>query len=220
VKQILLLLTLVSAVQAAEPIPFLQEGRLGVVVSNVRLPPTVRKDLVSGLSNHILVQVTLAERATQLARTAVGIDVKYDLWDETFSMQTSDGDTVAQSRTYRSLDEAVAALSRLSLPGLFKPEAAWRGQPLVLSVEVLFDPIEKERMDELRQWVAENSTPSRTQAGRELSLPADAPSESRAWFNRIFSQYAAGAGIAAAWQDRGTSAPFRLEDLSAESPSR
>jgi hypothetical protein len=214
-----MLLMLISAtVNAAEPVPFLQRQRIGVTVTSIKLPPTLRKDLVSGLRNRILVRIILTQGSQPIAQTTVGIEVKYDLWDETFSMQTTVADSSPQSRTYQQIDDMMAALSRLRLQGLFTPDAAWRGKPLGVSVELLFNPVAKEQMDELRRWVAENSGPTRTQAGRDVSLPAGEPaSDSRAWFNRIFSQYSAGALDAAAWRDRGSSVPFKLEDMS-ESP--
>jgi hypothetical protein len=214
VKRLLLLLALTCpALQAAEVTPFLKDARLGVALADVKLPPNLQRDLVSGLGNHILVRVALTQGAHELARSAIDINVTYDLWDETFSMQVTGIGLTEPPRVLRTLDETVAALSHLTLSDLIKPDPSWNNSPLVASVELLFNPIEREQMDELRKWVTDNSGPARTEIGRDVSLPAEAPSESRAWFNRIFSQYSAGAGIAAATRDHGLSTPFRLRDL-------
>jgi hypothetical protein len=209
-----LLLAPISAV-SADLNPFLQEHRLGVVVTHVRLPPTLQKDLVSGLTNKILIQVVLSQDAKPLTRKLVGIAVRYDLWEETFSMDTRIDDVMVDSKTYRQMEEVVAALGNLRLPGLFTPgQTAQRGE-LALTAELLFNPVEKERMDEIRRWVAENSGPALpdpTTVRPGLSAPAPA-SDSRALFNKIFQQYAAGASIAAAWKDAGSSKPFKVEEL-------
>lgn len=220
-KRLFLLLALLCpALQAAEVTPFLADAHLGMLVTDIKLPSTLRKDLVSGLGNHILVRVILTQDSRELARTAFDINVTYDLWEETFSMQTTGAALTIPPHIFRNLDEAVAALSRLTLGGLFKPDPAWESAPLVANVELLFNPIEREQMDELRKWVTDNSGPAHSKVGRDVSLPVEVPSESRAWFNRIFSQYSAGAGVAAASRDHGSSAAFRLKDLTGRPDAR
>jgi hypothetical protein len=197
---------------SAELTPFVHEGRLGVQLTHTHLPPSLRKDLVSGLTNRIVVRIELLAGGQLLARKVLDIGVKYDLWDEDFSLQVRNEEGGVVARTYTSADQVVAALSDLRLPALF-PAALVDGQSRVLTAEVLFDPIEKEQLEEIRKWVAENSAavpPMPYGAG----LPAAAPlSTSRALFNRIFAQYAAGSSLAAAWKDGAVSRPFRLADL-------
>jgi hypothetical protein len=214
---LLLLLLLLSPISAlsAELTPFLQEHRLGVIVANARLPPTLRKDLASGLTNKILIRVVLLQDAQPLTRKVVDIAVRYDLWEETFSMDTRVDDVIVDSKTYRQIDDVVSALVNLRLPGLFRFGQTAPRTELALTAELLFNPVEKERMEEIRRWVAENSGPTLpdpTSLRPGLSSPAPA-SDSRALFNKIFEQYAAGASIAAAWKDTGTSKPFKLEEL-------
>jgi hypothetical protein len=217
---LLLLLSPLSAL-SAQLSPFLQEHRLGVIVTHVPLAPTLRKDLASGLTNKILIRVVLAQDGKPLIQRLVGIAVRYDLWEETFSMDTRVDDVMVDSKTYRQLDDVVLALGNLRLPDLFGPGQTAQRAELVLTAELLFNPVEKERMDEIRKWVAENSgaalpDPSTVRPG--LSAPAPG-SDSRALFNKIFQQYAAGASIAAAWKDSGSSKPFKVEELRDE-PAR
>lgn len=206
---------------SAELKPFLQDHRLGVSVTHVRLPPTLHKDLSSGLTNKILIRVGLTQNARPLALRLVEIVVRYDLWEETFSMDTRVDDVIVDSKTYRQMDDVVAALGSLRLAGLFVPGQTVQGTQLAFTAELLFNPVQKERMDEIRRWVAENSgsaLPDPTSVRPGLSAPAPA-SDSRALFNKIFEQYAAGASIAAAWKDAGASKPFKVEELRDE-PAR
>lgn len=207
--------------QAAELKPFLQDHRLGVGVTHVRLPPTLHKDLSSGLTNKVLIRVGLSQDARPLALKLVEIVVRYDLWEETFSMDTRVDDVIVDSKTYRQMDDVVAALGSLRLAGLFVPSQTVQGTQLAITAELLFNPVQKERMDEIRRWVAENSgaaLPDPTSVRPGLAAPAPA-SDSRALFNKIFQQYAAGASIAAAWKDAGASKPFKVEELRDE-PAR
>jgi hypothetical protein len=227
---VLLLLLVPRGSPAAELVPFLQEHHLGVTVVNARLPPTLRKDLASGLTNKILIRAVLFQDSPSaqtpvapsvVARSIVEIAVRYDLWEETFSMDTRVDDVMIDSKTYRGMDDVVSALGNLRLPGLFLSGQTVPGAKLALTVELLFNPVQKERMDEIRRWVAENSgsaLPDPTSVRPGLAAPAPA-SDSRALFNKIFQQYAAGASIVAAWKDAGSSKPFKVEELR-EEPAR
>jgi hypothetical protein len=213
---LILMLAPVGA-SAAELTPFVQEQRVGVAIEKMRAPPTLRKDLVSGLTNRVLIKIDLLHNGQSLNRKVVEVSIRYDLWEETFGVDTRIDNAVVSSRTYRQLDEVVSVLSNLKLPALFAPAP---GAQLVLTAEVLFNPVDKERMDEIRKWVTENSAPALpdpTNVRPGLSSPPPA-SNSRALFNKLFEQYAAGASVAAAWKDSGTSNRFTLSELPAEPP--
>ncbi len=215
-----LLLALVLAltspgVHGAQLSPVLERGELGAVLQGATLPPTLRKDLASGLTNRIVVRVTLLMAEQPIAQKLVGIAVKYDLWEETFAVKVSVDDMPVAAMTYRSVEDVVAMLTDLTLPRLFAvdPSGAGVGKSVALTAEVLFDPIEKARMEEIRKWVAENDRPNPTDATSVgTGLPAPRSTTSRL-FNKIFEQYAAGASVAAAWKQTVSSKPFNLEEL-------
>jgi hypothetical protein len=208
----LLLLTPLSAL-GAQVTPLLQDGELGMVLKGVGLPPSLRKDLVSGLTNRIVIRLTLVNAGRPGAQRLIGIAVKYDLWEETFDVKVSLDDTPLISKTYATVDDVIAMLTNLGLPRLFAVDSGAEGQKLVLTAEILFDPIEKARLEEIRKWVAENDRPIPPDpTSLSAGLPAR-PSTSSRVFNRIFEQYSAGASFAAAWRQTVSSAPFRLADL-------
>jgi len=217
---VLILMLAPVGASAAELTPFLQEHRVGVAIEKMRAPPTLRKDLVSGLTNRVLIKIDLLHNGQSLNRKVVEVSIRYDLWEETFNVDTRMDSAVVSSRTYRKLDEVVSVLSNLKLPGLFSLASDAQGSQLVLTAELLFNPVDKERMDEIRKWVTENSAPALpdpTNVRPGLSSPPTA-SNSRALFNKLFEQYAAGASVAAAWKDSGTSNRFTLSELPAEPP--
>lgn len=197
----------------AELAPTLAEGELGVVVRAVSLPPSINKDLVSGLTNRLVVRISLLKSREIVAQAIVGVAVKYDLWEETFAVKVNVDDGLATSTTVRSVDEAVSLLENLSLQHLFPVDSGLSNAELQLTAELLFDPIEKARMEEIRKWVAENDrvAPPDT-ASLSSMLPAPRSASSRL-FNRIFEQYASGASLAATWKQTMVSKPFKMDDL-------
>jgi hypothetical protein len=112
----------------------------------------------------------------------------------------------------RNLDEMQAALRNLRLPRLFTTAGMSATQAHTLTAEVLLNPLDRERMEMIRKWVAENSIGPADIGGHDAGGGL-----SVAIFNRIFEQYAKGADIAAVWRETSTSQPFRLEELSDES---
>jgi hypothetical protein len=210
-----LLLLVPLDVLGAQLTPLLQDEELGVRLLDIGLPPSLRKDLVSGLTNRIVIRMVLLKDGRPGAQRLVGIAVKYDLWEETFDVKLTIDDAPLTSQTCRTVDEVVSMLTSLTVPRLMPVSAArdaGNGK-LTLVAEILFDPIEKARLEEIRKWVAENDRPIPPDPTSVSSgLPAR-PSTSSRVFNRIFEQYAAGASVAAAWKETVSSAPFRLQEL-------
>jgi hypothetical protein len=148
-----------------------------------------------------------------MAQRLVAFAIKYDLWEETFGVRVEVDDMPVSASTGQDLDEVIAMLTDLNLPRLFPVDASTSNKSIALTAEILFDPIEKERMEEIRKWVAENNRSGPPEAS-SLSAGLPAPrSTSARLFNRIFEQYAAGAPVAATWKQTVTSKPFKLEEL-------
>jgi hypothetical protein len=209
----LALLLVTHDVHAAQLTPLLQRGELGADLKGASLPPTLRKDLVSGLTNRIVIRVTLVSSGQPVAQKLVGFAIKYDLWEESFGVKVDVDAIPVSASTGQNLDEVIAMLTDLNLPRLFAVDASTSDQSIALTAEILFDPIEKERMEEIRKWVAENNRSGPPEAS-SLSAGLPAPrSTSARLFNRIFEQYAAGASVAASWKQTVRSKPFKLEEL-------
>jgi hypothetical protein len=199
----------------AELIPVVRDHHLGVAIRAAALPTTFPKDLVSGLTNRLLIHVSLFSGGQQVDRKTAEISIKYDLWDETFKLTMTVDEAVVDARSNLASEAIEAFLADIRIPDLFAAGAMREDTVAALRVEMLLNPIERERMEAIQQWVAENNT----------YTPADTPgfsdkrvgsSRSNAIFNRIFEQYAHGADTAATWKESLSSKPFKIEEVGDE----
>jgi hypothetical protein len=198
---------------ATELTPFLNGQRLGVVIKAIELPATLPKDLVSGLTNKLLIRVALVSRSQVVDQKTAEVAVKYDLWDETFGVTLTVNETRVASKTYTTVREVEAYFANMKLSGLFAQSAVPAGAHVTIRVEMLLNPIERERIEAIRKWVAENSTytPSDiTGFGGDKRVGS---SRSNAIFNRIFDEYAQGKDLAATWKEAVSSEPFNISEV-------
>jgi hypothetical protein len=200
---------------AAELTPVVRDYQLGIAIRAIALPATFPKDLVSGLTNTLLIHVGLFSGSQQVDRKTAEISIKYDLWDETFKLTVTVNDAVVAVRRNSTRREIDAFLADVRLPDLFATSEVPVDRSVTLRVEMLLNPIERERIEAIKKWVTENST----------YTPADTPgfsdkrvgsSRSNAIFNRIFEQYARGADTAATWKESLSSKPFKIGEVGDE----
>jgi hypothetical protein len=212
----LAMLALASAgVRAAEVVPFIEEGRVGASVRGLDFPRTFPKDLTSGLTSHLMVRVLLQSPGRADVQHIAEIAVKYDLWDENFRVTLSVDGRVLTSEIQTGQDAVLARLREARLPSLFAETSLTPGATYTLHADVLLNPIDAERMEKIRKWVAENSTHS---PGQGYVPDSGTGNTSNELFNRIFEQFAAGAATAAAWRQTAVSSPFRPESVPHERP--
>jgi hypothetical protein len=201
----LLLLLANTGAYAAEVFATVTEGKLGARIDAISFPGTLPKELTSGLTNRFYVRVSLFDAHATLDQRAVEVAIRYDLWDQVFTVVSTMNGATIESRSLATLAEITALLGALPLPRLFDPATLPTARDLTLRVEVLLNPIDRERMRMIRKWVAQNSTPE-VGAGQGFST-------TNAIFNRIFEQYSQGSDVAAVWRIDASSKPFRLDNL-------
>jgi len=199
----------------AELTPLRQNGHLGGRIHGIALPDGFRRDLTSGLTNRLMIRLTLHQAARELRGRSIEIAVRYDLWEETFTLtRTVDGASV-ETAVFKQTQQVIERLQELRLVELFPASSVPADSDVVMRAIVLLNPIDRERMDAIKKWVAQNSKRSSLDPAGALSVGDT--SVSNAIFNRIFEQYASGAEAASAWQQTLTTKPFRLNDVPQES---
>jgi hypothetical protein len=211
----IIILTCSTSTSAAELTPFIENGQLGVVIKNPGYPEKLHKDLVSGLTNKVLIQVeVLTQGHTQSTeiRKVVEIAVKYEIWDEKFKVTKTEADGVT-SQMLPSLNEVLIAISNIRIPKLMKVDGLGKNQEFRFNYAALLNPIDKEKMEKIKDWVIQNSSatpvdPTGFGASRNV-----AQARKNTLFNQIFEQYANGERVAAAWRENGESKSFRLSEM-------
>lgn len=207
----ILLIFPVASLSAADLSPQRHNDHLGVRIQGSSLPDSFRRDLTSGLTNRLMLRVTLHQAAKELHVRSVELAVKYDLWDEEFTLTTRLDGVSVDVIVYTELQQVIQRLQDIRLPELFPTSKALADRDLTIRAVVLLNPIDRERLDAIREWVAGNSSRSPLDPAGAMGV-GDA-SVSNAIFNRIFEQYTRGSDLASAWQQTLTTKPFRLDSL-------
>jgi hypothetical protein len=212
---LLLLALAATAAIPAELTPLARDRNLGVSMKGIAYPATFSTDLVSGLTNTLLIHVDLFADSRRVNQKTAAVAIKYDLWDETFTLTVMVNDTVVSVRTREKRQQIDEFLADLELPDLFAASEVPKDGNATLRVEMLLNPIERERIDAIKKWVAENSTytPADTMGFSDKRVGT---ARSNAIFNRIFEQYAHGADVAASWKESLSSKPFRIGEVGNE----
>jgi hypothetical protein len=207
---VLLALTAKTAMPA-ELTPVVREHTIGVHIGGITWPATLTKDLVSGLTNTLLIHIALLSDSKRLDQKTAVIGIKYDLWEETFASTVTVNGAVIFAGSGQTTLQIEAFLANLELPALFLASEMPKDRVATLRVEMLLNPIDRERLEAIKKWVLENNT----------SIPADTSgfsdkrvgtSRSNEVFNKIFEQYAQGADVAATWKESLSSKPFKIPE--------
>jgi hypothetical protein len=210
------LLSYATSLCAAELTPFVKNGQLGVTIKELRFPETLSKDLMSGLSNTFLVRLQITDEHNSASLRVAQITIKYDLWEENFSVLNQVNDSETSKQILPNLKAALLYLAELKVAPLWSIEELGANQRYNLQADVLFNPIQKEQMEKVRAWVIQNSTTtSLDPTGAGTPRPV-VPTRSNSFFNKIFEQYSNGNTVAASWRERVSAKPFRLNEVKRE----
>jgi hypothetical protein len=200
-------------------------GRLNVIVSDLDYPENFSKDLKSGLTTVILAQVVVREAsaingAVNAVAETYSVDCRYDLWDELYRIKILGSQGVAAiDRQTKSQDEAVSILKNLKLELTGKDFARLDANRIVVvEGRVLLNPIQQERVQKIRQWIAQNTVTSRQDPAGLGYGTQGSPSRFNEVFSSILQQYGDGKTQIATWQRVVTSQAFLIKDLRDEKP--
>ena len=191
--------------QAAEVSLSREAGMISVRVHGIAVPANLSTGLTSRLANRLYARVSLFETGRFVGQRAVEITVRYDLWEERFSIVSTIDDAIVDSRNVAKLAEVTTFLNSLPLPKLFNTDGLPDASDLAVRVELLLNPISREKVRMIRKWVTQNTAP--------VIEGEQGPSVSNTLFNRIFEQYSSDSDVAAAWRTDVVSAAFRVGDL-------
>jgi hypothetical protein len=196
-----LVLWLWSTAGAAATLSATQSGGdIGMRIDALAYPESLPRELQSGLTNRLYLRVTALDGENPLQIGTVELAIRYDLWDQAFTVTRIVDTAPAETIKLASTSEMNAFLQSLHVPRIFSARMLPPNRPLTLRAELLLNPIGREKLRMIRKWVAENNAPIDGAQGISTSNTV---------FNRIFEQYADGSDLAAVWRVELTSAPFR-----------
>jgi hypothetical protein len=175
-------------------------GDIGMRIDALVYPESLPRELQSGLTNRLYLRVTALDGQTKLRVSIVEIAIRYDLWEESFTVTQTVDDTAAQTLTLPGATAMRAWLASLRIARIFAVQSLPANRDLTLQAELLLNPIGREKLSMIRKWVAVNSAPVAADQGISTANTV---------FNRIFEQYADGSDLAAVWRIELTSPPFR-----------
>jgi hypothetical protein len=191
---------------------------LRTVISGVIFPSRLPQDLKSGLTSNILIHLELLRDAQVEAQADVLVAVRYDLWDEVYSVTETTGTFKVYREAFGSVDQVMTFLSRILIPDVFGVAKRPATASYRLRAQILLNPIDKERLDNLKKWVAENAgavgslnAGAPGELGPGVTAPAGAPAPN-SLFSRIFRGYS-GVGPAATWLETVESKPFTVKEI-------
>ncbi len=196
--------------------PFFIDSQMGAYVKEMKFPDSFSKDLTSGLTNKILFRFELIDGSHEHLQNVAEVSIKYNLWNENFKIIMVTGNTETSQRTLQTLDEVLSLLSSLRIQNLWSAGQLPKSESFSLKVDVLLNPVEKEQMDKIREWVTKNSLSTPTDVAGVAASRGVSSSRSNELFNRIFTQYSKGTNYASIWRDSKTAGPFSLKELNHE----
>jgi hypothetical protein len=183
---------------------------LGVLLLGLEFPDSLRSELTTGLASRLLMRIDLESDDVLIERCAVMVEIRYDLWDEVFHTALTVDGRLAQASKFERLEAVLEHLDRLHAPALFALQGLNERTQYVLKAEVLLNPIDRERMEKIRQWVARDGAFGG--GPREFGAARPQSAQAAAMFQRLFEQYASGAQAAAVWRTALASERFTLSE--------
>lgn len=205
---------LTSVAQALEIIPLKGPSGYGVKIKDITYPDKIEKELSSGLTTKVLYHLQLKAGPEVIINFISEYAVKYDLWDESFAFEISPPSDEKVKRIFRSNNEVLVQLQSPVFDGAFGSDVQ-QDKLMRIQVDILLNPIQKEKMEKIRKWVAQNSVTDLLDPTGGRSLKSTG-ARGDTIFNTIFEQFSRGSSVAGVWKTSGQSKEFRFKEVNNE----
>ena len=157
---LLLLMLLMQTISANATNIEKRRSNQGQYLSIVDMPlpeQLLNKELTSGLPNNISVIVKLYHKQKLVAQSRVNSKVIYDLWDEVFIVETFNPPSLTVNR-YSNKAHLMANLREFNLTNVINNnELKIPAKELTTTVQVIYNPVDKERIKRVQQWIRDNN---------------------------------------------------------------
>lgn len=167
---LIILILCISPLGRTVDIQLLRNGsHYDLQVSNVPFPQEkFKKDLNSGLSTTLITSLSLFRENALQTKKQLMFKIYYDLWDEVYYFKSLDGDKVL-STTKLNKTLLNNFLSQYTFPTTITEEESKRISSYTAMFELVVDPINKEKRDKIKKWLAQNQVPATTSSNISTS---------------------------------------------------
>ena len=220
-KYVIFFLSLIISFDSAAATvkPIVQHEHLGIKISGVKYPKSLNEELMSGLTTQLIINIELIQNNTRY-KSLSEINIKYDLWDEVFHYRQSVNGTISRNEKLNHRDEVTLLLSEIAVQPTIKLEQLDPHSTAKIKINLYLNPVERERIEKIRKWVAKNNVPSKgTSLNGHSGLSNNKNSQrnsASSMFLEIFNQYTRGENIASEWKKELESEHFSIGELGYE----
>lgn len=177
----MLLLTITA--QSAELNVRIKDTELSLSVSDINYPEhLLEKELKSGLPNDISLLVAINQDGKKVFVTRLNYQITYDLWDEIYQVRTTSSTIKSATQAAKPHHELVTLITQIRLSSKDAVRHLQTDAKYQVTAQVLVNPVKKERIDKIRNWIAESQgyvpVPEEQQGTRYAERSASAPQRS------------------------------------------
>ena len=212
----LLAILFAAAAEAAEGLRVFQShGAIGIQTTELKLPTEIlHKSAKSGLSTTFLAIVSVYAPDKLLHSQEWSIKYHYDLWDENFILQIK-GPKKVLEMSFKNEAELFAGLAKLKLVGLWPPHQL--GAQLQFKLQLILDPVDKEKAQQIRKWISQNILPQTTGNPNASSLLSNStPLHFSGLFQKILNRDGNSNQTQGLWSTEAVSPLVQLKDIANE----
>lgn len=187
----------------------------GSYISIVDMPlpnKLLDKELTSGLPNNVSLIIKIYRKDKLLAQTRVNSKVIYDLWDEVFIVETLAPPSISVTR-FTNKTRLLTSLKEINLSQVLHNKGiSVPASELSISLQVIYNPVDKERIKKVQQWIRDNNGYGQLQNERlkKDNLPPNHSGNGlrfKKLFDKIIDDYIPEEGFSAQWKSKS----IRLE---------
>jgi hypothetical protein len=133
-------------------------GKLNLSVSDIAYPSQfIDKELDSGLPNTISLIVSLQQGAKKPLALSFHYQIVYDLWDERYIVKQLNSNGVFATHRFKTKPSLLTYLGHLKIAPLADETQFNLAQPVLLSSQVIVNPVKTERIKKVQAWIASSN---------------------------------------------------------------
>jgi len=144
-----------SVAQSIEISARIADNKLIVIVDDIKYPNSIiDKELRSGLPNDISLILSINQQEKKIIAIRQNYQITYDLWDEIYTVKITKNTVANSTRRLKSHAELMAFINRIELNSKEAFAQLKTGMTYQLRGQVMINPVETERIDKIRAWIA------------------------------------------------------------------